>query len=184
MPVSAAAYADALLGSTDTPWGEIPGLGADAVTLNPLLGGDSLEPLVDVAAREGAAIFVLVRTSNPGASDLLDLDAGGVPLHERIAAMVDRLSDRLPSACGLSGAGAVVGATEPGFIARLRELMPRAILLLPGVGAQGGAPELLGAAFNSPPSALVTASRSIVGAADPAAAAEALRAQVWSAAGA
>ena len=183
MPVSAEAYADALIGRTDTPWGVVEGLGADAVTLNPLMGADSLEPLVATAAEEGSGIFVLVRTSNPGAADLLDLDAGGRPLHERLASIVDSLADRLAGAGGMSGAGAVVGATEPRFLARLRELMPRAILLLPGVGAQGGSAEDLAAAFTGPGSALVTASRSVASADDPAAAAEELRARVWGVAG-
>ena len=76
--------------------------------------------------------------------------------------------------------GAVVGATEPGHIARLRELLPRSIFLIPGVGAQGGHPELLGAAFEpGPSSALVAASRSIATDPSPAAAAERLRATVW-----
>jgi orotidine-5'-phosphate decarboxylase len=180
VPVSAAAYGDALLGSTPTPWGEVPGLGADAVTLNGLLGADSLEPIVERAAAVGAGIFVLVRTSNPGAADLLDAEAGGEPLHERLAAQVAALADALPGEGELSGAGAVVGATEPRFIARLRELMPRAVLLLPGVGAQGGAADALGPAFNGRASALVTASRSVAGAADPGAAAEELRELVWS----
>jgi orotidine-5'-phosphate decarboxylase len=180
VPVSAEAYADALFGSTPTPWGEVAGLGADAATFNPLLGSDSLDPLIDRAAAAGAGVFILVRTSNPGASELLDLPAPDVPLHERIAATVAAAADRLAGAGGMSGAGAVVGATEPRFVGRLRELMPRAILLLPGVGAQGGAVESLGPAFAGPASALVTASRSVAGADDPAAAAEALRAAVWS----
>ncbi len=185
VPVSARAYADALLGSTPTPWGEVAGLGADAVTLNPLLGGDSLEPLVAAAADAGAGVFALVRTSNPGAADVLDLElAGGEPLHERLAEVVAGFADRLAGAGGLSGAGAVVGATEPRFIARLRELMPRAVFLLPGVGAQGGEPAALGPAFApGPASALVTASRSVCGADDPAGAAEELRELVWSASG-
>ena len=180
VPVSAEAYADALFGSTPTPWGEVAGLGADAATFNPLLGSDSLDPLIDRAAAAGAGVFILVRTSNPGASELLDLPAPDAPLHERIAATVAAAADRLAGAGEMSGAGAVVGATEPQFVGRLRELMPRAILLLPGVGAQGGAVESLGPAFDGPASALVTASRSVAGADDPAAAAEALRAAVWS----
>ncbi len=151
-----------------------------------MLGGDSLEPLVDAARAAGAGIFALVRTSNPGAADVLDLElAGGEPLHERLAASVAALADSLRGSGELSGAGAVVGATEPRYIARLRELMPRAIFLLPGVGAQGGAPEALGAAFAAgPASALVTASRSVCGAEEPAAAADELRQLVWSASGA
>lgn len=180
VPVSAAAYADGLLGETPTPWGPVRGLRADAATLNPLMGVDSLEPLVATAAATGSGIFVLVRTSNPGAVDLLDLEAEGEPIHERLARLVDSLADRIGSESGLSGAGAVVGATEPRFLRRLRDLMPRAILLLPGVGVQGGEAAALGEAFTAPASALVTASRSVAGAADPAAAAESLRAQVWS----
>ena len=90
----------------------------------------------------GAGIFVLVRTSNPGAADLLDARCRRGP-----SARADRphastgLADRLAGSGGFSGAGAVVGATEPRFLARLRELMPRAIFLLPGVGAQGGSAE-------------------------------------------
>ncbi len=79
----------------------------------------------------------------------------------------------------------MVGATEPRYLARLRELMPRSVFLLPGIGAQGGEPEALGPAFTPGPAAgLVTASRSIATAEDPAAAAEDLRARVWSVAGA
>jgi orotidine-5'-phosphate decarboxylase len=81
--------------------------------------------------------------------------------------------------------GAVVGATEPAYLVRLRGLMPRSIFLVPGVGAQGGSPEALGPAFSGDPaSALVAASRSIADAADPGAAAAALRDSVWTASGA
>ncbi len=125
-------------------------------------------------------MFALVRTSNPGAADVEDLPAPEAPLHERLAELVAGLSDRLDGSGDLSGMGAVVGATEPGHIARLRELMPRAIFLLPGVGAQGGRPELLGAAFAPGAAAgLVSASRSIATDADPGAAAERLRDAVW-----
>jgi len=180
VPVSAAAYAQALLGETPTPWGPVPGLGADAITASPLLGLDALEPLVAAAEAAGAGVFALVRTSNPGAADVQDLATPEGPLHERLAALVDGLAGRLAGEGGLSGMGAVVGATAPERIARLRELMPRSVFLIPGVGAQGGRPEALGAAFApGPASALVAASRGIAAAEDPAAAAEALRAQVW-----
>jgi orotidine-5'-phosphate decarboxylase len=180
VPVTAAAYAQALVGETPTSWGPVPGLGVDAFTVNPLLGLDALEPFVAAAEATGAGVFALVRTSNPGAADLEDLPAPEAPLHERLAELVDRLSERLAGSGGLSGMGAVVGATEPGHIARLRELMPRAVFLLPGVGAQGGRPELLGAAFAPGAAAgLVSASRSIAADADPGAAAERLRGTVW-----
>ena len=180
VPVTAAAYAQALVGETPTPWGPVPGLGADAFTANPLLGLDALEPLVAAAEQAGAGIFALVRTSNPGAADVEDLATEEGPLHERLARIVDGLSPRLLGERGLSGIGAVVGATEPEHIGRLRELMPRAVFLIPGVGAQGGQPELLGPAFApGPASALVAASRGIAADPDPAAAAARLRDAVW-----
>jgi orotidine-5'-phosphate decarboxylase len=180
VPVSAAAYAEALLGSTPTPWGDAEGLGADAATVNGALGADSLQPFIATASERGAGLFVLVRTSNPGAADILDADAGGAPVHERIAELVASLGGPLTGEGGLTGMGAVVGATEPEHLARLRELMPKAVFLLPGVGAQGGDPADLGAAFNGDPaSAIVTASRSIAGTGDPAGAAESLRERVW-----
>jgi orotidine-5'-phosphate decarboxylase len=179
VPVSAGAYAQALLGETPTPWGPIPGLGADAVTANPLLGRDALQPLIDAAAQAGAGVFALVRTTNPGAAEIQD-EPGSEPLHERLAGIVAAASGDLAGAGGLSGMGAVVGATAPELIGRLRELMPAAIFLIPGVGAQGGKPEDLGAAFGpGAAAALVAASRSIAGAEDPGAAAEQLRTEVW-----
>jgi len=180
VPVTAAAYAQALVGETPTPWGPVAGLGVDAFTANPLLGADALEPLIAAAETNGAGVFALVRTSNPGAADVQDLPAPEQPLHERLAGLVDELSPRLLGESGLSGMGAVVGATAPEHIARLRSLMPRSIFLIPGVGAQGGRPELLGAAFApGPAAALVAASRGIAAADDPALAAEQLRAVVW-----
>ncbi|MFL5898056.1 MAG: orotidine-5'-phosphate decarboxylase [Solirubrobacterales bacterium] len=180
VPVTAAAYAQALVGQTPTPWGPVSGLDADAFTANPLLGRDALEPLVSAAAEAGAGVFALVRTSNPGAADLQDLPAPEAPLHERLAAIVDELAGRLLGEYGLSGMGAVLGATEPQHFARMRELMPRSIFLIPGVGAQGGRPELLGAAFSAGRAGgLVAASRGIAADPDPAAAAERLRQAVW-----
>ncbi len=180
VPVTAAAYAQALVGETPTPWGPVAGLGADAFTANPLLGRDALEPLVAAAENAGAGVFTLVRTSNPGAADVEDLPAPEQPLHEQLAALVDGFAGRLIGSAGLSGMGAVVGATEPDHIGRLRELMPRSIFLIPGFGAQGGRPELLGPAFSAGrASGLVAASRSIAADPDPAAAAERLRRAVW-----
>jgi orotidine-5'-phosphate decarboxylase len=187
VPVTAAAYAQAYAGTTPGPFGNVPGLGLDAFTANPLLGRDSLEPLIATAAEAGAGCFVLVRTSNPGAGELQD--AGDPPLHERLAALVAELGAAQRGECGLSLVGAVTGATRPEHLGRLRELMPHAVFLLPGIGAQGGRVEELGPAFAPHPAAgLVTASRSIVNAyekrgGDPAAAAaeaaEQLRAAAW-----
>ena len=174
VPVSAAVYGEAL-------FGDPPGLTADAATANPLMGADAIEPLVAAAERAGAGVFALVRTSNPGAADLLDLPTPGGPVHEHLASLVAANADRLAGEGGLSGMGAVVGATEPAHLARLRELMPVSVFLIPGVGAQGGDPAQLGPAMGPhPASILVAASRSIATAGDPAAAADALRAQLWS----
>jgi orotidine-5'-phosphate decarboxylase len=194
VPVTAGAYAQALLGETPGPFGPVAGLGADAVTLNPLLGRDALRPFLEHARAAGAGSFVLVRTSNPGAAELQDGDGGERPLHERLARLVDELgAEEGLSACGLANVGAVAGATGPGLLPRLRELAPRTIFLLPGVGAQGGRVEDLAAAFVPHPAAgLVTASRSLVDAhhergGEPAraaaAAAEELREGAWSLSG-
>jgi orotidine-5'-phosphate decarboxylase len=181
VPVSASAYGQALFGPTPTPWGDVAGLAADAATVNPVLGADSLEPLLAAADAAHGGLFCLVRTSNPGAADVLDAGAPDRPVYERLAALVAGLADRLPSESGLSGVGAVVGGTEPGHLARLRELMPRAIFLIPGVGAQGGrAADLSSALGGHPASILVTASRSIAATPDPARAAGELRGALWS----
>ena len=152
--VTARAYARALQGSTDSPSGLVEGLDADMITVNPLMGSDAVEPFVatarDVGSRGGrpAGVFVLVRTSNPGAADIEDLElAGGGRVWERIATLVDQLGVDGVGESGLSDVGAVVGATVPEHLARARELMPHAVFLLPGVGAQGGRVEDLGAAF-------------------------------------
>lgn len=189
--VSAKAYAQSLLGATPSPFGDIPGLGADAMTASPYMGLDTIAPLLDVGRPHGAGVFVLVRTSNPGAADFEDrLLADGGPLWEAVADGVDALRAPGP-ASGLSDVGAVVGATAPEHVARLRERMPTTPFLLPGVGAQGGRVEDLAPAF-APGAAggLITASRSIVQAsaadgasADPAdaawAEAERLRGIAW-----
>jgi orotidine-5'-phosphate decarboxylase len=188
--VSAAAYAEAFLGVTQTPYGPVPGLGADALTVNPLLGGDALTPFVRAARASGSGLFVLVRTSNPGAADLQEQAlSDGRPVSEQLAGLVAALGVDGVGAAGLSDVGAVVGATAPQRLARMRELMPNAVFLLPGVGAQGGRVEDLAAAFApGPAGGLVSASRSIVAAheregGDPAQAAQAearrLQALAW-----
>jgi orotidine-5'-phosphate decarboxylase len=191
VPVTAKAYGQALVGETETPWGPVPGLGADAFTANPLLGEDAIATLVEAAKAAGAGVFLLVRTSNPGAARLQDLHvsrkrSGGAgdeagPLHEELARLVAESATELAGESGLSGLGAVVGATAPQHLGRLRELMPDSVFLIPGIGAQGGRPEDLGPALATgrPASVLVAAARSIAGADDPGAAAEELRSAVW-----
>jgi orotidine-5'-phosphate decarboxylase len=191
--VSAQAYAQALFGGVETPFGHVQGLEADLATVNPLMGKDAVAPFVTAARESRAGVLALVRTSNPGASDVQDLElAGGGTVWERLAGIVDELGKQGVGESGLSDVGAVVGATAPGHLERARELMPHAVFLLPGVGAQGGRVEDLAPAFASDRAGgLVTASRSIVGAyladggggSDPAQAARAeaerLRALAW-----
>ena len=132
---------------------------------------------------------MLVRTSNPGAADLFDLElAAGGPLWERLAAQVAAAGEPGPES-GLTAIGAVAGATRPEHLARMRELMPHTPFLLPGVGAQGGSVADLAPAFAAGRAGgLVSASRSIADAhasagGAPAAAARAeaerLREQAW-----
>jgi orotidine-5'-phosphate decarboxylase len=162
--VTARAYAQAFFSGTETPFGSVPGLGADALTVNPLLGRDSLVPLVDAARERTAGLFALVRTSNPGAADVqeLELATGGL-VSDALAGLVAELGAAGVGPAGLSDIGAVTGATAPDRLEALRAAMPHAVFLLPGVGAQGGRVQDLAAAF-APGRAggLVAASRGIV----------------------
>jgi orotidine-5'-phosphate decarboxylase len=103
--------------------------GADAVTLSPFMGGDSIEPFL---AHEGRGVFLLCRTSNPGGDDLQMLDSGGERIFERVARLAAGPWNRE------GRVGLVVGATYPAELARVRELAPTLPLLVPGIGAQGG----------------------------------------------
>jgi orotidine-5'-phosphate decarboxylase len=192
--VTATAYAQGLIGATpgidDEP---IPGLGADAMTVAPYMGADTLRSFAAVGREHDTGLFVLVRTSNPGAADVEDAPlADGDVVWQRVARLVGELGgEHRGPGSGLADVGAVLGATRPEHLARARELLPHAVFLLPGVGAQGGRVEDLAPAFAPHRAAgLVTASRSLVRAheqdgapADPAAAARAeaerLRAAAW-----
>lgn len=154
---TARAYAAAYL----EPRGERPAL-ADALTLSPYLGGESLEPFVAACRRDGAGIFCLVKTSN-AAGDVQDVTlSDGRPLWQQVARLVADWGEDLVGDCGLSSVGAVVGATHPREVGEARRVAPRAVLLLPGVGAQGATPADVARAFTSgPASALVAVSRAI-----------------------
>jgi orotidine-5'-phosphate decarboxylase len=186
---TARAYADAYIEQRD---GVEPVV--DALTINPYLGSDSVEPFVAACRRSGTGLFCLVKTTNAGSADLQDLAmSDGRPLWQHVAQLVDTWGSGLVGERGLSSVGAVVGATYPRAVAEARKLMPQAVLLLPGIGAQGATPADVARAFTSgPASALVSVSRSIIYAfrvdgADwrKAAAAEAarLRGEVWSVSG-
>jgi orotidine-5'-phosphate decarboxylase len=136
---------------------------ADALTVNPWLGRDAIEPFLGAVRRGGVGIFVLVRTSNAG-GDLQDaVLKDGRPMWHHVAELVDEWGADTAGETGLSSVGAVVGATHPRAVAEARRLMPRTIMLLPGVGAQGASVSDLSRAFQSgPSSALVSASRSVI----------------------
>jgi orotidine-5'-phosphate decarboxylase len=136
---------------------------ADALTVNPYLGRESLEPFMAACRRTGGGLFCLVKTSNAGA-DIQDLAlSDGRPVWQEVARLVAEWGEDLVGERGLSSVGAVVGATYPRAVAEARKLMPQAIFLLPGVGAQGATPADVARAFTSgPASALVTASRSVI----------------------
>jgi orotidine-5'-phosphate decarboxylase len=156
---TARAYAAAFLEAT--------GAGAplaDAVTVSPYLGRDSLEPFLLACRREGAGIFCVVKTSNVGGAEVQDLVlSDGRPLWQQVARLVHEWGEELVGEHGLSSVGAVVGATHPRAVGEARRLLPRSILLLPGVGAQGATPADVARAFTSgPASALVTVSRAVI----------------------
>jgi orotidine-5'-phosphate decarboxylase len=137
---------------------------ADAVTVNPYLGGDSVEPFLAACRRDGAGIFCLVKTSNPGSADVQDVAlADGRKLWQHVAELVRGWGEGLVGERGLSAVGAVLGATFPREVAEARELLPRSVLLLPGIGTQGASPADVAAAFSAgAASALVSASRSVI----------------------
>ena len=153
------AYAEAFLG--DLP--DTPGASCDAVTVNPYLGTDCLVPFLKAAGRGGKGVFVLVRTSNPSASEIQELEASGKPLYLKVAELVEGWGRDLIGEGGLSAVGAVVGATVPRQAEAVRRALPRAVFLVPGYGAQGaGAEELRPLFLPGGRGAVVNASRSVI----------------------
>jgi orotidine-5'-phosphate decarboxylase len=153
------AYAEAFLGSLPDTLGPH----VDALTWNPYLGTDSIAPVLERARDAGKGVFVLVRTSNPSAAELQDLDAGGRPLHLRVAELVRRWGEGSSGPSGFAAVGAVVGGTGREVVRRIREALPGAFFLVPGYGTQGASLGDLGAAFlPGGRGAIVNASRSIL----------------------
>ena len=155
---TAQAYAEAYLGPGDlSPWG------SDALTVSPYLGEDSITPFLQSSKSNGAGIFVLVKTSNPGGGRFQDLVADGLPLYRHVAAYVEQLSLATVGANGYGIVGAVAGATYPQQLSELRSAMPHTWLLIPGFGAQGGTAADCAAAFDEQGlGAVVNNSRGII----------------------
>jgi len=136
----------------------------DALTVNPYLGRDSVDPYLAACRRHGTGIFCVVKTSNAGGAEVQDLAlTNGRPVWQHVALLVAEWGADLVGDRGLSSVGAVIGATHPRAVGEARRLLPQAILLLPGVGAQGATPADVARAFTSgPASALVNVSRSVM----------------------
>jgi orotidine-5'-phosphate decarboxylase len=136
----------------------------DAVTVNPMLGMDTLEPFVNTASEFGKGLFVLVRTSNPGSAELQDVRlADGRTWSEMLAEKLHGIASKHVGGRGWSSVGAVVGATQTHTMVSLRERLPQSIFLLPGYGTQGATAEMTKNAFRTGyEGALVSASRSIL----------------------
>ena len=161
---TAEAYAAAFLGEADVLGHKQKIFDADAATVTPYLGRDSLVPFVQACAQYAKGLFVVLKTSNPGSRDFQDqpVAATGRPLYESIAATVQELGRPLVGESGYSSVGAVIGATFPEDGRKLRALMPRALILVPGYGAQGGSAESAAACFNDDGlGAVVSSSRGI-----------------------
>jgi orotidine-5'-phosphate decarboxylase len=147
---TAEAYAAAFLGEADVLGERLKVFDADCMTVTPYLGRDSLLPFVEVCAREGKGLFIVLKTSNPGSGDFQDqpLEATGRPLYEKIAEMIHDLGRELMGECSYSSIGAVIGATFPEEARRLRSLLPHSYILIPGYGAQGAGGREAAVCFN------------------------------------
>jgi orotidine-5'-phosphate decarboxylase len=153
---TAEAYANAYLG------GEV--FDCDAMTVTPYMGRDSLMPFVEACKKHGKGMFAVLKTSNEGSKDFEDqpLAATGRPLYEKIAGALNELGAGLVGAMGYSSIGAVIGATFPEEGRRLRALMPKALILVPGYGTQGGSAQAAAECFNEDGlGAIVNSSRGI-----------------------
>jgi len=155
---TASAYAHAHIGGGD--------FDTDFATINPYLGGDSITPWLDVCKSHDKGLFVLVKTSNKGSADFQDImtDKGQVN-YENIGEMVEQWGADFVGKRGYSSIGAVIGATHPKVLAKMRKKMPRTFFLVPGYGAQGGAAVDIAAAFDkNGVGAIVNSSRGIIAA--------------------
>jgi orotidine-5'-phosphate decarboxylase len=146
---TAQAYADAAFGGVNVDGNTHRVWDADALTVNPYLGRDSIEPFLVSGRRSGRGVFLLVRTSNPGAGQFQDLPCNGRPLFHHVASAVRDWTREHLGESGYGDVGAVVGATFPAELSDLRKLMPEAIFLVPGFGAQGGTAADAASAFHA-----------------------------------
>lgn len=173
------AYAAGHLGSVKVGSKVFSAFHEDCATVNPYMGSDCVNPFLEVCKEEGKGIFVLVKTSNPSSGEFQDriilpeylymddqslaTEERNRPLYEVVGEKVNEWAQGLMGTCGYSEVGAVVGATYPEMGAKLRSIMPRSYILVPGYGAQGGKAEDLGVFFNEDGlGAIVNSSRGII----------------------
>jgi orotidine-5'-phosphate decarboxylase len=161
--LTAQAYASAYLASSLPGVSLPPGFEADAITVNPYVGGDGMLPFVAAAKSQSKGLFILLKTSNPTSGDVQNLLVDGQPLYERIAALIQQWGQGTEGNRGYQAVGAVVGATYPAEAARLRQLMPHTYFLVPGYGAQGAGATDVQACFGVDGyGAIVNSSRAIL----------------------
>ena len=159
---TATAYADAAFGGGTLDGARYPVWDADSMTVNPYLGQDAVEPFLTAAKAASRGVFVLVRTSNPGAGLFQDLVCDGKPLYRHVADAVASWNESTVGACGLGDVGAVVGATHPAELRELRAALPDVWFLIPGYGTQGGTAADVKAAYRSDAlGAVVNSSRGV-----------------------
>ncbi|OON95752.1 MAG: orotidine 5'-phosphate decarboxylase [Epulopiscium sp. Nele67-Bin005] len=137
----------------------------DAVTINPYMGYDGIEPFLNACKNMNKGIFVLVKTSNPSSSEIQDLTVDGTPIYKISASLVNKWGESSIGNCGYSNVGAVVGATHKAIGTELRAYMPNTFFLVPGYGAQGGTGKDLVNYFDkNGGGAIINSSRGIIGA--------------------
>lgn len=135
---TASAYAEASLSGVRLEGRTLPVWDADALTVNPYLGEDAVQPFLESARVSSKGVFILVRTSNPGSGLFQNLISDGKPLYRHVAEAVDRWNAPTIGETGFGNVGAVVGATHPNELSELRKFLLNSWLLVPGFGAQGG----------------------------------------------
>lgn len=161
---TSSAYATGHLGKVQVGSKTYYGFDEDFATVNPYLGSDGVRPFMDVCKEEKKGVFVLVKTSNPSSGEFQDQLIDGKPLYEHVGRMVDSWGSELMGD-SYSYVGAVVGATYPEMGKILRDIMPKAYILVPGYGAQGGKGKDLVHFFNRDGlGAIVNSSRGIIAA--------------------
>ena len=158
------AYAIGHLGKVKIGSTEIAPIDTDFLTINPYMGSDSVVPFVEECKKYDKGLFILVKTSNPSSGEFQDQKVGKKAVYELVGKKVDEWGAELVKN-GYSDVGAVVGATYPEMGEVLREIMPKAYILVPGYGAQGGTAAELRPFFNKDGlGAIVNSSRGIIAA--------------------